>query len=311
MADNTPDISFVVPIYNEEGNLKQLHQQILKVANQLNKEFEIIYVNDGSTDKSREELRKLSPATVINFRTNYGQTAALDAGIHHSSGQLIVSLDGDLQNDPADVPKMIEYLKQRDLDVVCGWRKNRKDPWIKKFISDGAKVLRVYLVNDGIHDSGCTLRVYRTECFNNLHIKGEMHRFIPALLKWKGYKIGEIPVNHRPRIHGRSKYTLKRTFKGFLDMLNLWFWRKYENRPLHMFGSIGISLMGSSVILSIYLAFLKIFSNYALSNKVWPLLAMTGFSTGLQLLVLGLLANLIIENRKQATQYEIESIKNQ
>jgi glycosyltransferase involved in cell wall biosynthesis len=311
MPENKPFISFVIPVYNEEGNLHQLHQQILTAARQLNKEFEIIYVDDGSTDNSERELAKLTPATIITFRTNYGQTAALDAGIHHSNGELIVSLDGDLQNDPADIPKMIDYLQQKDLDVVCGWRKNRKDPWLKKFISDGAKFLRLYLVNDDIHDSGCTLRVYRSQCFNRLHIKGEMHRFIPALLKWRGYKIGEIPVNHRPRTYGKSKYTLKRTFKGFLDMLNLWFWRKYENRPLHMFGSMGIFLMGSSTLLSIYLALLKIFANYALSNKIWPLLAMTGFSTGLQLLVLGLLANLIIENRKEATQYEIKSINQQ
>ncbi len=302
-------LSFVIPVHNEAGNVKKLHQELLTTARKINQPFEIIFVDDASTDETSQRLKQLKPVTIITFRTNYGQTAALDAGIHHANGQYVVTLDGDLQNDPADVPKMLEKLKTEDLDVVCGWRKKRKDNLSKRFISYGAKLLRKKLVDDGVHDSGCTLRVYKKECFEHLHLKGEMHRFIPAILKWRGFKIGEIKVNHRFRKYGQSKYTLTRTIKGFLDMLNIWFWRKYESRPLHMFGGLGILLMLLSTLLSLYLAYRRIFTTFSLSNKVWPLVSVTGFSLGLQLLVLGLLANLIIENRpKNKNFYQIKSI---
>ncbi len=303
-------ISFVIPVHNEEGNIKKLHQEILQVANQLQKKFEIIYIDDGSTDASAQKLKALKQAAVITFRKNFGQTAALDAGIHYARGEYVVTLDGDLQNDPHDVPKMLEKLIDQNLDVVCGWRKNRKDPFSKKFISKVAKLLRTYLVADGIHDSGCTLRVYRNDCFKNLHIKGEMHRFITAILRWQGFSIGEMPVNHRPRTSGISKYGMKRTIKGFLDMLNVWFWRKYESRPLHMFGGLGLLMMFFSTALTLVLIYKKIFTNYALNDKIWPSVAFTGFSLGLQLLVSGLLANLIIENKPlNKTHYHIKSIE--
>ena len=302
-------ISFVAPVYNEEGSLKQLHQELLAVSDKLNKPCEIIYVDDGSTDDSPQILADLSPATVITLRRNFGQTAALDAGIHQAQGKYIVTLDSDLQNDPADVPKMLRQLEQDELDVVCGWRSDRKDSWFRKLISGGSHFFRRYLVNDGINDSGCTLRIYRNECFSGLHIKGEMHRFIPALLRWRGFEIGEIKVNHRQRQSGKSKYGVKRIVKGFLDMFNLWFWRKYENRPLHMFGSLGILLMGSSFMLALCLIYRRLFTGFSLQNKIWPFVAMTGFTAGLQLFVLGLLANLIIENRADKKFYEIKAIR--
>src|SRR5690606_36402750 len=187
-------------------------------------DYEIIMVDDGSSDGTLKVLKTLAPVTVIRLRSNFGQTAALDAGIKAAQYPYIITMDGDLQNDPADAPRLIAHLEEHDLDVVSGWRKNRKDPFSKKFISRGANVLRGILVNDGIHDSGCTLKIYRKECFDNVNLYGEMHRCIPALLKMRGFSIGELPVNHRPRHAGKSKYNLKRTLKGLVDMIMIWFW---------------------------------------------------------------------------------------
>jgi len=295
MNDQKPYYSFIIPVFNEEKNVAPLHKEIIAVAKKLKKPFEIIFVNDGSNDATLKILKTLSPVKIINFRKNFGQSAALDAGIKHSQGEILITLDGDGQNDPADVPKMLEKLN-KGYDVVCGWRYHRQDPFSKRFISDGAKFLRKFLVNDGVHDSGCTLRVYKRECFDHLDLYGEMHRMIPALLRWNGFRITEIKVNHRRRKSGRTKYSWKRTFKGFLDMLDIWFWRKYKGRPLHLFGSAGLFFIFFSVLLGTYLAIKRLFFGYGLSNKIWPLIAVTGFITGIQLLVFGLLANLILKS---------------
>ena len=181
-----------------------------------------------------------SPLTYIQFRKNYGQTAALDCGFKAASKELIAAMDGDGQNDPADIPMMISYLMENDLDVVSGWRRSRQDTFGKRFVSRGANMLRHLIVHDGINDSGCTLKIYRRECFENLTLYGEQHRFIPALLKIRGFRIGEVEVNHRPRMAGKSKYSFVRVFKGFLDMLSVWFWTKYSSRPLHLLGGMSL-----------------------------------------------------------------------
>ncbi|MCD6226141.1 glycosyltransferase family 2 protein [bacterium] len=299
--------SVVVPVLNEEKNVKSLHKEILEVMRKLKKQFEIIFVNDGSTDNTLEELKKLSPIKIINLRKNSGQSAALDAGIKNAKGKIIITLDGDGQNDPKDIPRLLKKL-QEGYDVVCGWRYRRKDPFSKRLISQGAKLLRKFLVNDGIHDSGCTLRVYKRECFRNLDLYGEMHRMIPALLRWQGFSITEIKVNHRPRKHGRTKYNWKRTIKGFLDMIDTWFWRKYQSRPLHLFGTLGLILILFSSSLLFYLALKRLFYHYPLSNKIWPLVGAMGLLAGIQFLVFGLLANLILRNSQSKEFYSIKNI---
>jgi glycosyltransferase involved in cell wall biosynthesis len=302
-----PYFSVVAPVYNEAGNVEKLHQEIVAVMDSLEKDYEIIFVDDGSTDKTFAKLKKLKPIKIVQLRKNSGQSAALDAGIKQAQGGLIITLDGDGQNDPADIPKLIEKLEQ-GYDFVCGWRHNRKDQWTRKLISQGAKLLRKPLVDDKIHDSGCTLRVYKKECFDGIDLYGELHRMIPALLRWKGFTIGEVKVNHRKRKYGRSHYNWKRMVKGFLDMIGIWFWRKYQSRPLHLFGSFGLFLLASSTMLGIYLAYRRIFTYYPLSNKIWPLVATTGFITGIQFLIFGLLADLIIKNRAQKEFYKIKTI---
>ena len=243
MKTRSANMSVIVPIYNEEENVKPLFREILTGVQTLDRPFEIIFVNDGSTDNTLVEMKKLSPVKIINFRKNFGQTAALDAGIKESKGEIIVTMDGDMQNSPTDISRLINKLEQDNLDVVSGWRRNRRDPFSKRLASKCAASVRKFLINDGIHDSGCTLKVYKKECFNHVDLVGEMHRFVPALLRIKGFKIGELEVNHRPRVNGKTKYNWRRGIKGILDMISVWFWKKYASRPLHLFGGFGFFLI--------------------------------------------------------------------
>ena len=264
---NKTEISIVVPIFNEQDNVKKLHAEIVEVLSGLGKPYEVIFINDGSTDKTLENCQGLKPLKIINFRRNFGQTASLDAGIKEAKGEIIVTLDGDLQNDPRDIPRLLRKIKKYKLDVVSGLRKKRYDPWSKKFLSRGAEQLRKYLINDGIHDSGCTLKAYKKECFERVNLMGEMHRFIPATLAINGFKIGELEVNHRPRVHGITKYNYKRTVKGFLDILGVWFWMKYASRPLHLFGGAGLLcfILGAALLMALFVA--RIFYAFSLSNQ--------------------------------------------
>lgn len=287
-------ISFVVPIFNEEGNVAKLHQEILSVAKSLKKSFEIIFVDDGSRDQTPVILKTLKPLRVITLRQNAGQTAALDAGFKAARGEIIVSLDGDLQNDPQNVPAMLEYLADNNLDVVCGWRAKRQDDFGKKFISRGAKFLREFLIKDQVHDAGCTLRVYKKECFNGMSLRGELHRFIPALLTWRGFRVGEMQVNHRPRVSGKSKYNLTRTVKGLMDMLTLWFFHKFASRPLHMLGAMGIVSFVVGLLISLWMLIEKFILFNSIGTRMWPLVAIFLMLFGVQIFVSGLIMDLII-----------------
>lgn len=288
-------VSVVVPVYNEEGNVRELHREIKEVCEANGYVYEIIFVDDGSTDKSVEIARQLKPIKLIRMRRNFGQTAAMDAGIKTAQYDYIVTMDGDRQNDPADIPKMIEYLESNDLDVVSGWRKNRKDSLMKKFTSRVANFLRGIIVKDHIHDSGCSLKVYRKECFENVHLYGEMHRFIPALLESKGFVVGEMVVNHRPRTQGVTKYNWKRTFKGFVDMIAVWFWHNYSTRPLHMMGSAGLIFLmlgGACGIWSVVIFFL----GYKMSNNmIPPLLTIFFVIIGLLFFIFGLMSDILVK----------------
>jgi len=301
------EYSVVVPVYDEEGSVVKLHREIVEVFKKLNKAFEIIFVDDGSKDKTFEKLKALKPITIIRLRKNFGQSSALDAGIKHARGKIIITLDGDGQNDPRDIPKLLKKLNG-GYDAVCGWRHKRRDPFVKRKVSQGAKFFRDFLVKDGIHDSGCTLRVYRRECFEDIDLHGEMHRMIPALLRWGGFRITEEKVNHRFRTTGVTKYNWRRIVKGFLDMVQIWFWRKYESRPLYLFGALGIFLVIISTLLLVILAFLRFFTGYGLSDKIWPLVGMTGFITGIQFIIFGILSDLIIKNRPDRRYYKIRDV---
>lgn len=288
-------ISIVVPIYNEEGNVRELHREIVEVCERERYTYEVIFIDDGSEDGTGRICKELAPLKYIRMRKNFGQTAAMDAGIKAAQYDYIVTMDGDLQNDPEDIPHLVQYLEEKDLDIVSGWRKNRKDSPMKKFTSRGANFLRGIIVKDNIHDSGCSLKIYRRECFDHINLYGEMHRFIPALLKIKGFTVGEIVVNHRPRTSGVTKYNWKRTIKGFVDMIALWFWGKFSSRPLHIFGGTGIAFLFLGFLCAVWSVVLFI-SGAKMSNNIMPPLLTIFFCViGLLMFVFGLMSDIMLK----------------
>ena len=305
-------ISIIIPTYNEEASVEVLYKEILDAVNSLeNNLYEIIFVDDGSTDNTFEKLKKLNFAKVLKFRKNFGQTSALDAGIKFAKGDFVVTMDADLQNDPKDISVLVKKMEETDFDVIAGWRKNRKDSFFKKFFSKCAASLRKYLIDDGIHDSGCTLKIYKRSCFDKINLAGEMHRFIPGILKIKGFKVGEIEVNHRQRRFGHTKYGFSRGLKGVLDMISVWFWKKYAHRPMHLFGSIGLFLIFVSFFAGVWAVYLKIFSGVDLSDNALTNLSMFGLMIGVQFFIFGLVADIISKNYFASTKdtiYDIEEI---
>jgi glycosyltransferase involved in cell wall biosynthesis len=289
------DISVVVPIYNEEGNVRELHKKILEACRGLERTFEIIFVDDGSSDETVAKCSGLEKLTLIELRKNFGQTAAFDAGFKYSKGRIIITMDGDLQNDPADIPKLLNKMEE-GYDIVSGWRFKRKDSFSKKFFSRTADKLRKILLRDTIHDSGCSLKAYNGDALRNVDLFGEMHRFIPALLELDGYTVGEVKVSHHPRIHGETKYNWKRSVKGFVDMIFIWFWRKYASRPLHFFGGSGIlmGIIGSGILM--WMAINKLVYQAALSDRIWPLIGALFIMVGVQFFIFGFLADILIKN---------------
>jgi len=301
--------SIVIPIYNEEGNVIPLHTDVKTVCEANGIDYEIIMVDDGSSDNTVQEVLQCEPVTLVRLRKNFGQTAAMDAGIQQAQHPYIVTMDGDRQNDPNDIPKMLQYMLMQDLDVVSGWRKNRKDPFMKRFVSRGANLMRSILVKDGIHDSGCSLKVYKKECFEKVKLYGEMHRFIPALLKIKGYKIGEVVVSHHARTVGTTKYNWKRTVKGFIDMISVWFWNRYSSRPLHLLGGVGILLMMAGFVCGFITLYTFLFTKQGMSETAWPLLTMFFSFSGMQLIVSGLIADIILKSYFENREDRPYSIK--
>lgn len=288
-------VSIVVPIFNEEGNVADLHREIKEVCVRERYDYEIIFINDGSVDDSDSICRTLHPLKYIAFRKNFGQTAAMDAGIKAAKKEFIVTMDGDRQNDPNDIPAMLDYLTANHLDVVSGWRKNRKDTFMKRFISRGANFLRKLLVHDGIHDSGCSLKAYRAECFQGINLYGEQHRFIPALLKIIGFTVGEIVVQHRPRTSGKTKYNWHRTIKGFVDMISVWFWNKYASRPLHILGGLGILFIMIGGGCGIWSVVLFAMGRKMSRNIMPPILTVFFMIMGVLMFVFGLMSEILMK----------------
>jgi glycosyltransferase involved in cell wall biosynthesis len=304
------DVSIIIPAYNEEENITILYEQVKKVLDDIKVSYEIIFVNDGSKDRTLENLKAIKDPhlKVISFRRNFGQTAAMDAGFKAAKGRILIPLDADLQNDPTDIPRLITKLGE-GYDVVSGWRKYRKDPLSKRIISRGANVLRKILIQDNIHDSGCTLKAYRKECFDNLTLYGEMHRFIPALLQWQGFHVTEIPTKHHARRYGKTKYSMGRVIRGFLDMIIVGFWMKYSARPIHLFGTLGIITTFIGGLVGLYLTLLKVFFNVAIGNRPLLLLTVLLLILGVQFVIFGVMSDILIKiYYKNQPNYSITEI---
>lgn len=309
------DISVIIPTYNEEGNVELLCNELKTVLSSLKLNFEIIFVDDYSTDTTNQRLLALHTndptVKIIKFRKNFGQSAAMKAGFEHSQGRLIISMDADLQNDPLDIPPMIEKIEKENYDVVCGWRYNRQDSAQKKIFSKLANRIRSFLTGETIHDSGCTLRVYKREAIRDLELNGELHRYIPAMLLWKGYQIGEIKSNHRQRVSGKSKYNWKRLTKGFLDLLVIAFWQKYSVRPMHIFGGSGLLIGFIGLVITAYLILEKLLLGMALAERPLFLVGILFIIVGVQFIAIGLLADIMLKvyySQNQRKSYLIEKI---
>ena len=291
------ELSIVIPIYNEEENLPILYEKLKNVLDSLGKSYEIIFVNDGSTDKSWEIIKEFAekdPHVVgVNFRRNFGQTAAMSAGFDIAKGEVIITMDGDLQNDPEDIPKLLEKLNE-GYDIVSGWRKDRKDDFLSRTLpSRIANWLISKVTGVHLHDYGCSLKAYRAEVAKNLDYYGEMHRFLPALSKAVGAKVTEIPVKHHPRIYGKSKYGISRTFKVLLDLILVKFLLDYRTKPLRVLGGTGAVLFLIGFLALAYLVFVKIFLGQDIGQRPLLIFGTLFVLTGIQLISTGIVAELI------------------
>jgi glycosyltransferase involved in cell wall biosynthesis len=313
----TPELSVVIPIRNEAPALVELHRELTETLGACGRSYEIIMVDDGSTDEGFDTMARLQAGDphlrVIRLRRNFGQTAAFAAGFHHARGQLIVTSDGDLQNDPRDIPAMVAML-ERGYDIVCGWRKDRRDPLVSRRVpSTIANVLISAVTGVHLHDYGCSLKVFRAEIVKGMHLYGEMHRFLPAIASEQTSSIGEMVVNHRARKHGRSKYGIGRTIRVILDLLTVKFLLSYSTRPLQIFGLIGIVMGLLGAVISGWLAVQRLREVASLSQHMpLLLLGILLIFTGFQLVTLGLLAELQArtyhESQKKPT-YVIREIR--
>jgi glycosyltransferase involved in cell wall biosynthesis len=291
-------LSVIVPVYNEVENLVPMLDELEGVLASQKRPYEIVVVDDGSTDGTTPLLRKQAAERrnlkAIFFRRNFGQTAAFDAGFRGASGEIVVTIDGDLQNDPHDVPAMVDKLEE-GYDLVAGWRKNRRDGFVlRKIPSRIANWLIRKVTGTRIHDLGCSLRVYRREITEELHLYGEMHRFISVLADNMGARIAEMPVNHRPRRAGSSKYGLRRTVKVVLDLLTVVFLRRYQTKPIYIFGGLGLAMMMLGVGISGFVLWEKLRDGVWVHRNPLFILAVMAFLVGVQLLATGIIAELII-----------------
>jgi dolichol-phosphate mannosyltransferase len=308
-----PKVSLLVPVYNEEENLPILLDQIRTAMEGASLDFEVLAVNDGSTDGSMRVLRELASheprLRVISFRRNFGQTAALMAAIDHASGEVLVPIDADLQNDPSDVPALLQRLDQ-GYDVVSGWRKDRKDHVVRRnFIGRIANGLISAISNVHLHDYGCTLKAYRREVMSGFRLYGEMHRFVPIYARWQGARVTEMPVRHHPRRFGKSKYGLERVAKVLLDLAVVIFLHKYLAKPIYVFGGFGLVSLVLALAAFLLMIYLRLFEGISMILTPLPTLVAMTFLTGVTSILLGLLAEIVVRTYFEAQGHPVYMVR--
>lgn len=312
-TNQQPQLSIVIPVFNEEDSLLKLHEEI--VAALIGFDYEIIYIDDGSSDKSFSVLTDIHEKTpsvhLIRFRRNFGQTAALSAGFKYARGKVIVPLDADGQNDPADIPNLVKKLDQ-GFDIVSGWRKERQDnPVTRTLPSRIANWLIGKITGVKLHDYGCTLKAYRAESLKPIRLYGEMHRFIPALARWGGEKVTEMVVNHRPRTTGKTKYGLSRTFKVVLDLITIKFLASFSTKPIYIFGGLGVLCFLSSFIAGMTVIIMKIAVGYSMNRNPLLIISMMLMTAAIQFVLMGLLAEIMVRTYHESQDrptYVIDTI---
>jgi glycosyltransferase involved in cell wall biosynthesis len=307
-------LSVIIPLYNEEENVPLLYETLKEFLESLDKEYEILFVDDGSTDKTLSILEEIQSKdnriVVLSLRRNFGQTAAFAAGFDFARGDIVVTMDGDLQNDPADISKLLEQIK--DHDLVSGWRKKRKDPFFSRRVpSLIANWLISKVTGVKLHDYGCSLKAYRRDVIKNLKLYGEMHRFIPAVASWYGVRVAEVEVAHHPRLKGRSKYGISRTIKVVLDLITVKFLQSFSTKPIQFFGPIGVICGFLGFLISLYLTFDKIFLGHQIGGRPLLLFGALMIIVGIQLIGMGLLGEMLVrvyhESQRKPT-YVIKKI---
>ena len=312
------DLSVIVPVYNEQDNIKLVYDAVCKAVVPLKKNWELFLVDDGSRDNSLEVMKTIAQkdpehVRVIVLRRNFGQTAAIAAGIEHSNGDIVVLCDADMQNDPADIPMLLDKLDE-GYDVVSGWRYDRQDKFVTRIIPSKianwliSKVTGVYL-----HDYGCTLKAYRREILSGFHLYGEMHRFIPVYADSVGAKITEVRVHHHARKYGKAKYGLERTFKVILDLFTVKFLTAYANKPIYLFGGMGVTLIVAGAVVLLYLFIRRVWQQIGVTTSPWFLISVTSVIMGFQSILMGFIAELLVrtyhESQNKPT-YTIRTIIN-
>ena len=298
--ERSVDLSVVIPVLNEAENLAPLYSQLIEVLAKTEKSYEVIFVDDGSTDSSFDNLKKLQKQDgnlrVIRLRRNFGQSAAFSAGFDCAKGDVIVTMDADLQNDPADIPALLRKLED-GCDVVSGWRISRRDGYLTRQVPSRMANFIISMITDvKLHDFGCSLKAYRREVAKNIKLYGEMHRFIPALASWMGIRIAEVPVNHAPRRSGKSKYGIMRAVRVLLDLVTVKFLLGYSTRPIQIFGLLGGISFSLGLLVGAYLSISKIFFGHPLRDRPLLLLSILLVIFGVQLITMGLLGELVVRS---------------
>lgn len=306
-------LSIVIPVYNEEQNISPLYGGVKKVCGTLGKKYEMIFIDDGSRDKSFDVLRGIASrdntVKVISFRRNFGQTAALSAGFEEAKGNVIISMDADLQNDPIDIPSLLAVIEE-GYDVASGWRKNRQDNLISRKVPSWiANKLISFITRVRLHDYGCTIKAYKSDILKDIKIYGEMHRFIPAYAVWRGARIKEISVNHHPRVFGKTKYGIFRTFKVLLDLLVVKFVIDYSTKSIYFFGGLGVISMVAGFFGGLLALYFRFFLHTPLISTPLPLLTVFLIMVGVQLTVMGLLSDIIMRSYYEANHRTVYSIR--
>jgi len=308
---SSPEISVVIPVYNEEESVAALHAELLDVLTRTGKTFEIIFVDDGSSDATVSEIKKLKPVNIVAFSRNFGKSQALQAGFNAARGSYIFTMDGDLQDDPREIPRFIEKMISSRADLVCGWKENRLDSFSKRVVSKIANGLTRLLTGTRVHDMNCCYKLYSRDVIENLNLYGDMHRYIPALTAAQGFKISELSVNHRQRKFGVSKYgNLRRFSKSFFDLVTLILLRKFIDRPMHFFGIIGsVSSLAGFIILA-YLVYIKLVYKELIGQRPLLMLGVLLVIIGIQLFSSGFLGELLIRQGQRGKVYTIREEAN-
>lgn len=314
MKENAPpDISLVIPVYNESENIPELYQEIAESCRKLGRPHEMIFIDDGSNDDSFLRLKKIQTSDpkvkIIRLRKNFGQTASLSAGFDHARGRIIITLDADLQNDPQDFGLLVEKVEE-GYDIVSGWRVKRKDRFLTRRLPSAVANWLISLITGvKLHDYGCTLKAFRREVVKNIKLYGELHRFIPAIASHMGVSIAEVKVNHRPRRHGKSKYRLMRFVKVILDLLTVKFLLSYSTRPLQIFGLFGLASGATGFIIGLYLSYQRLIIKVSLANRPLLLLAILLIVIGIQFITIGLFAEILVRAYHESLEKRIYYIQ--